>query len=299
MTESKIGFIGLGLMGSRMATRLLDAGCAMTVYNRTAARTEPLAHRGASVASSPQELATVSDVVLLSLANDAALGGVMQGPCGVLAGLHAGVTVIDLSTVSPHVSRSIALEVKANDCGMLDAPVSGSTPQAEQGTLNILVGGDEEVYRRRRSVLGALGKSFYLGSNGTGLVMKLVINALLGLGVQALAEAISLGEAAGVDKNRLLDVLGEMAVTSAAQRSKLENARSGRYPATFPLEHMNKDFGLIADLASRAHVPMPATAAAHQMSRAAQAQASEEDFSAVIRLMEQLAGCKGHRVAGS
>lgn len=286
-----IGFLGLGLMGSRMAGRLLEAGYPLTGYNRTRERTQPLAGRGARVANTPQELARMADVVLLSLADDAALDATMRGPQGVLAGLRAGATVIDLSTVSPRISRTLALDVKARGGSMLDAPVSGSTPQAEQGALNLLVGGDEDTYRQCRPILQALGQqSFYLGPNGMGLVMKLVVNAMLGLSVQALAEAIALGEGAGLEKDRLLDVLGQMAVVSPSQKSKLENARNDAYPPTFPLQHMDKDFGLIGELAAQADVPLPATTAAHQMSKAAHGQGLEGDFSVVIRLMRQLAG---------
>jgi 3-hydroxyisobutyrate dehydrogenase-like beta-hydroxyacid dehydrogenase len=293
-SEPAIGFIGLGLMGSRMAARLLESRYPLTVYNRTRERTAPLAAKGATAAATPEELARAVSLVMLSVADDAALEEVMRGRNGVLAGLRPGATVIDLSTVSPRTSRSIARDVTLLDSAMLDAPVSGSTPQAEQGTLNILVGGDEEIYQRSEPILGVLGKQhFHVGSNGMGLVMKLTINAMLGLGVQALAEAITLGEASGLEKDRLLDVLGQMAVVSPAQRSKLENARNDSYPPSFPLQHMDKDYALIADLAMQAHVPLPATAAAHQMSKAAVALAPEQDFSAVIRLMEQLAGLGG------
>ena len=286
-----IGFIGMGLMGSRMATRLLEAGYPLTVYNRTREKTQPLADRGAKVANTPQELAKMAEVVLLSLADDAALEETMRGPQGVLAGLRAGATVIDLSTVSPRISRTLAVEVKARGGAMLDAPVSGSTPQAEQGSLNLLVGGDEDTYRRSQPILHVLGKQcFYLGPNGMGLVMKLVVNGMLGLGVQALAEAIALGEGAGLERDRLVEVLGQMAVVSPAQQAKLENARNDSYPTTFPLQHMDKDFGLIGELASQADVPMPATTAAHQMAKAAHAEGLEGDFSVVIHLMRQLAG---------
>jgi 3-hydroxyisobutyrate dehydrogenase-like beta-hydroxyacid dehydrogenase len=295
-----IGFIGLGLMGSRMAARLLEAGYPITVYNRTRDRTLPLAERGATVAPTPQELARSVNVVMLSLADDAAVDDIMRGRQGVLAGMQRGATVVDLSTISPRVSRSIALEVKARGGAMLDTPVSGSTPQAEQGTLNMLAGGDEEVYRRTEPILAVLGKHrFYLGPNGMGLVMKLTINAMLGLGVQALAEAIALGEAAGLQKNRLLDVLGQMTVVSPSQKSKLDNAGRESYPPNFPVQHMNKDYGLIAELATQANVPLPATAAAHQMMKAARVQAPDEDFSVVIRLMERLAGVEERVVAGT
>jgi len=293
-----IGFIGLGLMGSRMASRLLDAGYPLTVYNRTREKAQPLARRGAQVAGTPMEAARAADVVMLSVTDDSALEEVMRGPDGVLAGAHDGVTVIDLSSVSPRVSRILAQEVKEKGGSMLDAPVSGSTPQAEQGALNILVGGDEDTYVRSQPILGLLGEQFYLGPNGMGLVMKLVVNTLLGVGVQALAEALALGEGAGLERDRCLEVLGQMAVVSPAQKSKLENFGNDSYPASFPLQHMDKDYALIAELATQRHVAMPATAAAHQMAKAARAQGLEEDFSVVIRVMERLAGIDRKSTAG-
>jgi 3-hydroxyisobutyrate dehydrogenase-like beta-hydroxyacid dehydrogenase len=291
--ESKraIGFIGMGLMGSRMATRLLEAGYPLTVFDRTKAKTQPLAERGAKVASSPRELAEHVVVIMVSVTNHAAVEQVMLGPDGVVGGLQSGSTVIDLSTISPQTSRHVAAEVSARVASMLDAPVSGSTPQAEQGALIIMVGGDRETYERNRSILETLGKeAFYMGGNGMGVTMKLVVNAMLGLGMQALAEAIALGEKAGLEKNRLLDVLGHMPVVAPAFKAKLENARREEYPAAFPLQHMDKDFGLIAALAEECVVPMPATAVASQISNDERARKSDDDFSAVIRLMEELAG---------
>jgi 3-hydroxyisobutyrate dehydrogenase-like beta-hydroxyacid dehydrogenase len=285
-----VGFIGLGLMGSRMASRLQGAGYPLTVYNRTRERTEPFARRGGQVANIPAELARAVDVVMLSVTDDAALEGIMRGADGVLAGVHDGVTVIDLSSVSPAISRTLAKEVGEKGGSMLDAPVSGSTPQAEQGALNILVGGDEDTYRRCQPILKVLGEQFYLGPNGMGLVMKLVVNTLLGVGVQSLAEALVLGEGAGLERDRCLEVLGHMVVVSPAQKSKLENFRNDSYPTSFPLQHMDKDYGLIAELAAERHVAMPAAEAAHQMTKAARAQGLEEDFSVVIRVMERLAG---------
>jgi 3-hydroxyisobutyrate dehydrogenase-like beta-hydroxyacid dehydrogenase len=286
-----IGFIGLGLMGSRMAARLLEAGYPLIVYNRTREKTQALAARGANVANTPREPTAAADVVMLSVSNDEAVAEAMRGPEGVIAGLQSGKTVIDLSTVSPRISRMLAAEVKTRGAAMLDAPVSGSTPQVEQGTLIIMVGGDEDVYRRSQPILQVLGKQiFHLGPNGMGLVMKLVANSLLGLGLQALAEAIALGEGAGLETARLLEVLGQLVVVSPSQKSKLENARKESYPPAFPLQHMDKDFGLISELANQSDVPMPSTSAAHQMSKAAHAQGLEGDFSVVIHLMRQLAG---------
>lgn len=289
-----IGFIGMGLMGSRMAARLLAAGYPLFVYDRTEAKTQPLATQGAKVVGAPRDLAGQVDVVMLSVSDDQAVQGVILGQNGVVEGLRSGATVINLSTISPRTTRQIASEVSARGASMLDAPVSGSTAQAEQGALIIMVGGNLETYERSRPILDVLGNQvFYMGASGMGATMKLVANELLGLGMQALAEAIALGEKAGLEKDRLIDVLGHLTVVAPAFKAKLENARHDAYPIAFPLQHMKKDFGLIAQLAEECAVPIPATAVASQMSTAEWARGAQEDFSAVIRLMEELAGTRG------
>jgi 3-hydroxyisobutyrate dehydrogenase-like beta-hydroxyacid dehydrogenase len=291
----RVGFIGLGAMGSRMAGRLLAAHHDVVVYNRTPERTKGLAERGATVAASPRQLAAAVDIVVSSVANDAALEQVMFGPDGALAGARAGAIVIEMSTVSPRTSRRLHDAARTTGVAVLDAPVSGSTLQAEQGQLVIFVGGEADVYQSCRPLLAVLGsKTFYLGAGGAGATMKLCVNTLLGLGVQALAEAIALGEKAGLERDRFLDALGETAVVSASQKAKLDNARKDQYPAAFALRLMFKDFGLIMETALDLSVPMPATAAAVQVAAAEHARQvaarSDEDFSVVIRAMAQLAG---------
>ncbi len=219
----------------------------------------------------------------------------MFGPDGALAGARAGAIVIEMSTVSPRTSRRLHDAARTTGVAVLDAPVSGSTLQAEQGQLVIFVGGDADVYQTCRPLLAVLGsKTFYLGAGGAGATMKLCVNTLLGLGVQALAEAIALGEKAGLERDRFLDALGETAVVSASQKAKLDNARKDQYPAAFALRLMFKDFGLIMETALDLSVPMPATAAAVQVAAAEHARQvaarSDEDFSVVIRAMAQLAG---------
>src|SRR5437762_7813349 len=291
----RLGFIGLGAMGSRMAGRLLAAHHDVVVYNRTPERTRPLEQRGAKVAATAQQLAAGVEMVFSSVANDAALEQVMFGPDGALAGARAGTIVIEMSTVNPRTSRRLHEAARSNGVAVLDAPVSGSTVQAEQGQLVIFVGGEEDVYQKCQPVLAVLGgKTFYLGPSGAGATMKLCVNTLLGLGVQALAEAIALGEKAGLPRERFLQIQSETAVVSPSQKSKLENARNDAYPAAFPLRLMFKDFGLILATAMELSVPMPATAAAVQVAAAEHARQlaahSDEDFSAVVRAMEQLAG---------
>jgi 3-hydroxyisobutyrate dehydrogenase-like beta-hydroxyacid dehydrogenase len=291
----RVGFIGLGAMGSRMAGRVLAAHHDVVVYNRTPERTQALAERGATVAATPRQLAAAVDIVVSSVANDAALEQVMFGPDGALAGARAGAIVIEMSTVSPRTSRRLHDAARTTGVAVLDAPVSGSTLQAEQGQLVIFVGGEADVYQTCRPLLAVLGsKSFYLGAGGAGATMKLCVNTLLGLGVQALAEAIALGEKAGLERDRFLDALGETAVVSASQKAKLDNARKDQYPAAFALRLMFKDFGLIMETALDLSVPMPATAAAVQVAAAEHARQvaarSDEDFSVVIRAMAHLAG---------
>jgi len=300
----RLGFIGLGGMGSRMASRVLAARDDLVVYNRTRERTHPLEQLGAQVAATPKELATAVDVVLSCVTNDAALEDVMFGAHGALAGARLGTIFIEMSTVHPRTSNRLHEAAITKGISVLDAPVSGSTPQAEQGQLVIFVGGEEEVYNKCKAILAALGKeSFYMGPSGSGATMKLCMNTLLGLGVQALAEAITLGQSAGLPREPFLRVLGETSVLSPSQKTKLENARKDEYPVAFPLRLMFKDFGLILQKAMELSVPMPATAAAAQVCAAEHAwqfaSHSDEDFSAVIRTMQQMAEGRGAGLKGS
>jgi 3-hydroxyisobutyrate dehydrogenase-like beta-hydroxyacid dehydrogenase len=295
MAPERLGFIGLGAMGSRMAGRLLAAGYDLTVYNRRRERARPLEERGATVASTPAEAARDAEFVLVSVADDAAAEAVIAGTDGALSGVRPGAIIINTSTVSPKLSRRLSEAALVKGAFVLDAPVSGSTPQAEEGQLLIFVGGAQTAYERAVPILSVLGReSFYLGPAGAGSTMKLCVNALLGLGLQALAEGIALGLKAGLDRDRFLDVLGSTVVLSASQRSKLENVRKQAYPPAFPLRLMLKDFGLILDAARCLSVTMPTTAAAQEVyaAEAARQRGSgrDEDFSSVVRAMEEIAG---------
>lgn len=287
----RLGFIGLGTMGSRMCQRLLAAGYPLTVFNRTRSRAKPLLSQGATWASTPKELAARSDIVLSSLSNDAVVRGMYLGRDGVGEGAAPGTLCLDLSTVAPDTARQIAEVLRARDVAMLDTPVSGSVPQVESGSLVIFVGGEESARERASPLLSVLGKTtFHMGGNGMGATMKLVVNALLGSSLQSLAEAIVLGERAGLEKPRLLEVLGQTAVVAPNHRVKLENVAQEEYPVAFSLQLMHKDFGLIMALAHRLAVAMPATAVADQMCAAEVARHHQEDMSATIELMEELAG---------
>ena len=289
----RLGFIGMGGMGSRMAGRLLTAGYDLTIYNRARERTQLLAQRGARVAATPAELAVSVDIILSSLADNAAVENVITGSDGALAAARSGTIFIEMSTVSPALSRRLYEMGRRKGVSVLDAPVSGTTSVAEQGQLIIFVGGERSVYNRCQPILDVLGKtSFYMGPEGSGTTMKLCANTMLGLGMQALAEAVTLGLKGGLQRERLLEVLGGTTVVSPSQRSKLENVLQGVYPPAFPLRLMYKDFRLILNTAMDVSAAMPITAAAEQVYAVEvdrqSATGHDEDFSSVVRAMEQM-----------
>ncbi len=289
--QHRIGFIGMGHMGSSMAHRLLDAGHHLMVYDRTREKAVQLEQRGAEVAQSPQDLAARCDIVMACVTDDEALEQVMFGQDGALAGVRDASTLIDLSSVSPNASRRLHTAAREKGAAMIDAAVSGSVPQVEQGSLVIFVGGERETYQQCKPFLEVLGKSvFHMGPSGMGTTMKLVVNTLLGVGMQALAEAIALGNKAGLEKDVLLDVLEQTAVLTPGQKAKLANVQREQYPTQFALSLMHKDFHLILSEAYAVSAPMPATAVAQQMYAAAVAKGMDEDFSVMVKFMEQLAG---------
>jgi len=284
-----LGFIGIGHMGSRIAGRLLDQGYDLTAYNRNRDAAEALVEYGATVADSIAELASQSDIILSCLANDEAVLSVYTGPQGVFAHTIPGAVIIEMSTVFPWTSRELHRLGLEAGVKFLDTPISGSTPAAEQGALTRFCVGDEEVFHAVQPIFSAIARqNFYLGPSGSGATMKLVVNTLLGVGMQAIAEAVALGRKAGLDRHRLLDVLSQTAVVAPAHAGKLQRADLDDYSTQFAIRLMNKDFRLILETAADARVPMPATAAAFQMNAAEFSGGDEEDFSAVILLMERL-----------
>jgi 3-hydroxyisobutyrate dehydrogenase-like beta-hydroxyacid dehydrogenase len=286
-----IGYIGMGSMGSLMARRLLQAGYRLTVYDRTREKTREAEQNGAQVADYPRDLATKADVVMSCVTDYEALSDLMEGNEGALAGARAETVFIDMSTIGPEQSRDLHEKVKARRATMLDAAVSGSTPQAQDGSLVIFVGGEQRVFQQHKPILEHLGKEiFYMGESGKGTTMKMVVNTLLGLEMQAIAEAVTLGEKAGLEQNQLLDVLGQTTVIAPAHKNKLNNLKKGEYPTQFALSLMHKDFGLIAQMAQSLNVAMPATVVAQQMYASALARHGDADFSVMLAYMRDLAG---------
>jgi 3-hydroxyisobutyrate dehydrogenase len=273
-----------------MARRLLDRGFKLVAYDHTSGKTTELVARGSIAASSLQELAMKSEVVVSCLPNDEAVLSVYQGSEGVLAWVNPGTIAIEMSTVSPDTSRTLHMLGKARGIEILDVAISGSTPFAEQGTLTLLGGGDASTFDACQPIFSVLAKQyFHLGASGSGTTMKLVVNALLGVNIQAIAEAVAFGEKAGLNRELLLEVLAKTTVVSPAHQNKLLRAEHDDYSPQFPLKLMNKDFRLILGKAGELGASMPLTAAAHQINAARTAANGEEDFSSVIDEMERLA----------
>jgi 3-hydroxyisobutyrate dehydrogenase len=296
--QVKLGFIGLGNMGSRIAQRLLDHGYHLEVYDRDPAKAEAIAANGGDVAKNVFELARTADVLLSCLTNDEAVRSVYTGAAGVLAGVGPGTVVLEMSTISPETSRDLHRLSAQRGIEVLDVAISGSTPAAQQGMLTLLVGGSQDLFRAAEPIFQSIAKQYFLlGGPGSGTTMKLVVNTLLGLGMQAIAEAVVLGEKTGLDRKRLLEVLSKTSVVAPAHVGKLVRIAINDYSPQFPLRLMNKDFELILNAAAKEQVRMPATEAAFYLNSEELAGENDEDFSAVVRRMEEVAGIAGPLVS--
>jgi len=285
---SRLGFIGLGHLGSRIARRLATAGFPMIVYNRDRAATAELAALGAEVAEDTGKLAAEVDVVLSCVADDSAVEDVYLGSGAVLRNVRPGTLIVELSTITPETGRYLHQAARQLNISALDVTVSGSTVAAEAGALTLFGGGERPVFEACAPIFSAIASQwFHMGPSGSGLAMKLVVNTLLGLGMQAIAEAVALGSALGLPRDALLDTLARTAVVAPAHAGKLASAKQNSYTPQFPVRLMHKDFGLILDAAKRSGLSMPATESAAAVNAAEAATGLEEDFSAVIRRMEQ------------
>ncbi|MGI8806733.1 MAG: NAD(P)-dependent oxidoreductase [Acidimicrobiales bacterium] len=276
-----VAFCGLGQMGSPMASRLLEAGHDVTVWNRTPERAAPLQERGAARSDSPAVAVAGAEVVVTMLADPPALDEVIFGVDGVAAGVQPGTTLVEMSTMGVEAVRSLAARLPSG-VDLLDAPVLGSVPQATEGMLKIFVGGTEPVFERCRAVLEAMGTPRYLGPSGAGAAMKLVANSILGALMCGLAEALALADALDLDEAAVLDILAEspIGVTVKSKRALVE---SGEYPANFKLALAAKDLGLVTSAAEAAGLPLSLAPAAREwFERAAAAGLGDLDYSAVI-----------------
>ncbi len=290
--QAKLGFIGLGNMGSRIVQRLLDNGYVLVAYDRDPSKVEAVAGKGAFAAKNIHELASTVDVVLSCLTNDEAARSVYAGADGVFADARPETVVLEMSTIAPETSRELHTLGARRGIEVLDVAISGSTPAVEQGTVTLLAGGNPELFRAAKPIFQTIAKQYFLlGNSGSGTAMKLVVNTLLGVGMQAIAEAVAFGEKSGLDRDRLLEVLSKTAVIAPAHVGKLARVAVNDYSPQFPLRLMNKDFDLILKAAAKEHVSMPATEAAfHVNSEELAGNKDDRDFSAVLRRMEEVAG---------
>ena len=286
---SKVGLIGLGLMGRPMGLNLLKAGFALSVWNRTASRAESLVAAGARLGSSPQDVAATSDVLITIVSDPPALEEVLWSGsgkgAGALGALRPGSIYIDSSTVSPALARKIAAACKERQVDFLDAPVTGGTWGAEKGELVFMVGGDPQVLKEAEPVISVMGKKwFHLGPNAAGQTIKLAMNLILALEVDALAEGLALVTAAGLGGEKLVEVLQSSMGRAAVLDVKAPLLLKGEYAPSFPLRLMHKDVGLALDLAKEVGVTLPAGAAAFSTYSAVKAAAKEDlDYAAVMK----------------
>jgi 3-hydroxyisobutyrate dehydrogenase-like beta-hydroxyacid dehydrogenase len=280
-----VGLIGLGLMGKPMGRNLLRAGFPLVVWNRTKERADDLIREGAKFAASPREAATQADVLITIVSDPPAVEEVLWGQNGALEGLRRGSLYIDSSTVSPELARREAAACAERGVDCLDAPVTGGTWGAEKGELVFMVGGRAEVFERAKPVLEAVGKRFFLlGPNGAGQTVKLAMNMILALEVEALAEALALVTKAGVPGERLVEVMQSSMARAAVLDVKAPLILKNDYPPSFPLRLMHKDMRLALELANNQGVPLPAGTAAFGAYTAVKDATKEDvDYAAVAR----------------
>lgn len=290
----KIGFIGLGTMGSPMAANLLKQGYPVTVYNRTASKGTALASQGASLAATPREAAASADVIITMVSNDASIAAVYDGPDGVLAGIRPGTTVIDCSTISPALVKKLAADVTALDGAFLDAPVTGSSPAAIDGTLLFMVGGSAEVLASVMDLFETMGKKvLHMGDNGSGSVAKLAHNTIVGINNLALAEGFAIAAKSGLPPDLFLELVQLGSAGSKAAELKGRKIIEHDFTNQFSLALMLKDLKLASALTDGSDIPSPMLSLARSLFQAGQTQGyGEEDLSSVVKLYEGWIGQK-------
>jgi 3-hydroxyisobutyrate dehydrogenase-like beta-hydroxyacid dehydrogenase len=284
-----LGFVGLGHMGGNMAARFLAAGYTVFGESLDRADVQELIEAGLRWCDTPRDVAEAADVIFTSVPNDDALEAVASGPDGILAGLRAAEIWVDVSTVSPQASRDVAERVQAQGAVMLDAPVSGSVPQVQTGTLTIMVGGDEQAYRRIEPLLRVLGTPTYIGGNGQGLVLKLAINISLAVQMLAFAEGLALVERAGVDPKLAVDVMANSPIGSPMLKARAALVLDPPEEAWFDVTLMEKDVALALDTGREMCLPLHSAAAADAMLTVAQASGyGRSDIAALFDVLRHM-----------
>jgi 3-hydroxyisobutyrate dehydrogenase-like beta-hydroxyacid dehydrogenase len=291
----RLAFIGLGIMGSRMAANLRRAGFELTVWNRTREKANAfVAEHGGTVAATPAQAAASSDIVLTMVVDGAQVEHVLLGPDGVVEGARPGVLCIDCSTIGPTVTRAIGDALAEHEIHLLDAPVTGSSPRAKDGTLTIMAGGASEDFERARPVLEAMGSLIvHAGRLGHGQMVKLINNALAAINATVVGEALLLAKRAGVDLDAVTKVAAAGSGASTMLELKAGPMRNHDYTTLFKLEHMLKDVRLCLEEGEAAGAPFPTAAYAREILTAANGRGhGEDDFAALIEVLEGMAGTR-------
>jgi 3-hydroxyisobutyrate dehydrogenase-like beta-hydroxyacid dehydrogenase len=289
---AKVGFIGLGAMGSHMAERLLSKGHAVTGYNRTREKAQWLVEKGMRWADSPLAVASASEYTFAMVTNDAAQQAISEGPAGLLAGLSPGKVFIDSSTVSPEASRTLAAKVRALGADMVDAPVSGSVVTVQQGKLSIMVGGQPKTFERVKPLLLDIGpKVTHVGDNGLALSMKIAINLSLAVQMLAFSEGVLLAEKSGISREIAVDVIMHSAAASPMIQYRGPFVLQRPAEAWFDVSMMQKDMGLALALGKRLEVPLPTAAVSNEFLTAARGMGwTKYDFACVFDVLAAMAG---------
>ncbi len=294
-SSDRIGFVGLGIMGSRMAANLARAGYELTVFNRTRATAEAwVAEHGGTVADSPAGVGAASDVVISMVVDGDQVHEVLLGEDGVAQGAAAGTLCVDMSTIAPAQTRAIGNDLQQREIELIDAPVTGSSPKAGDGTLTIMAGGRAEDFERARPLLEVMGELVvHVGPLGDGETIKLINNSVAAANAATVAEALLVGQATGVDLDALVKVMGKGSGGSAMLDLKSGPMRSHDYTTLFKLEHMLKDVRLCLEEAQAANVPFSAAARARDVLVAAMARGhADDDFAALLEALEAFGGTR-------
>jgi 3-hydroxyisobutyrate dehydrogenase-like beta-hydroxyacid dehydrogenase len=289
---ANLGFVGLGVMGGQMVSRLLSKGHTVTGYNRTPAKAEWLVKQGMKLANSPREVAESVDVVFAMVTNGAALKGIAEGPDGLLAGLSAGKVFVDISTINPDLSREMAERVRATGADMVDSPVSGSVITLQQGKLSVMVGGRKETFERVRPVLEDIGpKVTHVGDNGLALSMKIAINLSLAVQMLAFSEGVLLAEKSGIPREVAVDVLINSAIASPVLKYRGPFVLEQPEEAWFNVNMMQKDMLLAMEMGRKLDVPLPTTAVTNEFLTAARGMNwTRLDYAVVFDVLARMSG---------
>jgi 3-hydroxyisobutyrate dehydrogenase-like beta-hydroxyacid dehydrogenase len=289
---ANLGFVGLGVMGGNMVARLIEKGHTVTGYNRTRAKAQWLVDRGMKWADSPRAVTQTVDIVFTMVTNSTALAAVTDGPDGLLAGLSKGKLHVDMSTVSPDVSRALAAKVREKGADMVDAPVSGSVITLQQGKLSVMVGGRKETFERLKPVLQDVGpKVTYVGDNGIALCMKIALNLQLAVQMLAFSEGVLLAEKSGIARDVAVDVMVHSAIASPMIQYRGPFVLQQPEEAWFDVNMMQKDMLLAMELGRKLNVPVPSTAISNEFLTAARGMGWEKlDFAVMFDVLAAMSG---------